>query len=87
MFGILSLDKSSNTPPSLPKVAKSKPIATKNATATVSKPPETDNVLDDVDFLDFVPIENNSNDFELDKILAQLPQNDIQIESKDKEPI
>ena len=52
MFDILALDKSS-----APPVKKSKPVPT----ATVSKPPSDMNDPN-FDFLDFVPIDNNSDD-------------------------
>ena len=37
------------------------------ATATVCKPPETNNNSDfpNIDFLDFVPLENNADNFDL----------------------
>ena len=51
----------------------------KIATATVSKPPvSTDHVNDtfgNMDFLDFVPIDNNADDFDLGDIIATLDKN------------
>ena len=44
-------------------------------TSTVSKPPHTNN---DTDFLDFVPIDNNVQDFELSNIIANIEKTEMQ---------
>ena len=63
MFNLLQLDKSSD--PASPKIPTP-------ATSTVSKAPQSDNAnVDglDIDFLDFVLIENNQEDFDLAQII------------------
>ena len=69
MFNILDIEKSFSFPPP----AK---IPILKATATISKPPDnndnTNQINDSVDFLDFVPIDNNANDFDLVNILENI---------------
>ena len=73
MFDILAIDKSSQIVPvqhQPPKVAKTNP------TSTISKPEADDHNanLKNIDFLDFVPIDNNSNDFDLNEIMKTVDQ-------------
>ena len=64
MFDILDMDKSQgNNSPNV-KIAK------KSVTATVSKPPEDQNI--NLDFLSFVPIDNNQDDFDLRNMLETI---------------
>ena len=82
MFEILNMEKSSQPPAKI------------NKTPTVSTPPtdnyETDNgnvnepnqILPNIDFMDFVPFENNSDDFDLAKIIQNFEKennSDVQV--------
>ena len=68
MFDILAMDNSSKVVPvqdQPSKMTKTSPTSTvSKAQSDVQNP-----TLDNIDFLDFVPIENNSNDFDLQDIL------------------
>ena len=69
MFSILDMEKSLQ--PSQPNIKLNpKPVAT----STVSKPPKDQNDKEK-DFLDFVPIDNNANDFDLSTILQDIEKN------------
>ena len=73
MFDILAMDKSSQIVPvhhQPLKFAKTAP------TSTISKPQADDQNanLKNIDILDFVPIDNNSNDFDLNEIIKTVDQ-------------
>ena len=68
MFNLLTIDNPNNDIAPAPKKQKTQPAA------TVSKPPDSN----DVDFLDFVPIDNNSDDFDIANILKDIEnQNEL----------
>ena len=72
------MEKSLNPTPQ--KIVKQAP----KATATVSKP---QNDQQEVDFLDFVPIDNNVDDFDLQQILGDIEKNQTeQQQVKDIQP-
>ena len=56
------------------------------ATSTVSKPPKpkASNETNDVDFLDFVPIDNNVDDFDLANILKDISDKENSTSNTDK---
>ena len=67
MFDVLTLDKAEESEiidEPVPKKAKS------TATSTISKPPTNDQ--NNTDFLNFVPIDNNANNFDLAEILKTI---------------
>ena len=67
MFQVLTMDKLRQNAKSLEAPPEKKTKQTPSS--TVSKPPTSNDVPD---FLDFVPIENNSDDFDLGKIIADI---------------
>ena len=74
-FDNLQIDKSNVVPSKKSKVAK-----TPQATATIAKPPdsESDTSLENLDFLDFMPIQNNADDFDLGQIINSLDKENLQ---------